>query len=159
MMPIVSLREEVIGYEGARHNIAVYLYHENEGVLRKFFRDAHEGINTQNRDITPPEGHIGYCYNAKKDVFSGDVLEAASHLMFEGEDESTPYRSIAVAPIFNLGTTSGTSSVRGVFIITSDRPGQINREKHEEVVSVLARILSLFFYEADLHLKHGESYV
>ena len=159
MKPIVDLRDEAIGFGEARHNIAVYLYNNSDDVLRMFYRDVHDDIPRKDRDITPPEGHVGYFFNAKKKVFSGDVTEAASHLMFDNEREDTPYQSIAVAPIFDLDKQSGTPKARGVFIVSSDRKNQITEEKHEGLVTAIAEILSLFLSEVDLHLKPGETYV
>lgn len=84
---------------------------------------------------------------------------AAKALRLDDEKESTPYRSIAVAPIFYVDKKSGTDKVRGVSIVTSSEAEQINVESHSELVLSTARIISLFLYEADQHIKSGQSYV
>lgn len=158
MLPLIQKREDAIGYKGAYHNIAIYLYSDEARVLRKFYREAHADIPQRNRDLLPSQGHVGLCYSRKKPIFSPDTMDA-DVLRLDDETESTPYRSIAVAPIFYVDKKGGTDTVRGVFVITSSKEEQIDKESHGELVLSTARIISLFLYEADQHIQPGQSYV
>ena len=157
MFPIIASRE-VIPFRGARYNFAIYLYDDQSDVLKKFYRTHHPSIDVRNRDILPNQGHVGTCFSKEEDIFSPDTLNAPA-LMFRDEDETTPYRSIGAAPISTITSSTGTSKTRGVFIITSDEPGQIRQDQHQTLVNVVALILSLFFDEADQYIQRTQTYV
>lgn len=154
----IDKREEIIGYQGAKYNFAVYLYSERTDRLEKFYREVDNRIDTRNRSWPPGVGHVGLCFARQEAIISEDITKAPA-LMVEKEEEQTDYRSIATSPIFSIGEDNGTTDVRGVFIITSSEPGQLTEERHELFVSTMGWILSLFFHESDQHIAGGQNYV
>lgn len=154
----IDKREEIVGYQGAKYNFAVYLYSEETDRLEKFYREVDSRIDTQNRSWPPGVGHIGLCFARQEAIISEDITKAPA-LMVENEEEQTDYRSIATAPVFRVGEGDETSDVRGVFIITSSEPSQLTEERHELFVSTMGWILSLFFHESDQYIADAENYV
>jgi hypothetical protein len=157
---IIQKRSEVLGFKSdSKYNIAVYLYDDDSNSLKNFFRVSDNRISTRNRSLEPGFGHIGLCYLREKAIISPDVQKAPELTGDMSEGDETDYRSIAAAPIFELNPPGETRRARGVFIVTSDKAGQLTEIQHETLLLSLASILSLLFYHADQYKQTGDKYV
>lgn len=155
----VKRRAKIFNYvTDSRHNIAVYLYSDQSEKLEKFYREADSRIEQKNRPWRPGFGHIGLCFQRKKAIISPDILKAPelSEDLVGADDQV--YRSIATVPIFSLESTSETADAKGVFIVTSDVPGQLTEARHQGLFLIFGRLLSLFFHVVDQNLDKGEHY-
>lgn len=137
MEPWLNLRTEVFWFlEGdALYNFAVYLLN-NEGNLQIVFRSCDSRIQRTDRTWAPGDGHVGMCFARGRTLFSPDTSLVDDILDTGRSSDVNYYRSMASSPIVVNGTK------RGVFIVTSSVPNQLEKEVHTPIVELIATLLA-----------------
>ena len=150
LLPFLTFKEEVFGFRPwDKYSFAVYLYDQEEDLLKCFYREADIGRPLENRNWRPGRGHIGTCFTRKTALISRDVNEL-DFLVEDQEEERGDfdiYRSMASVPIVRGANYPIPEDVEilGVFIVTSDRPQQFSKAEHETLVFDIGFHLSQYF--------------
>lgn len=148
----VSFKAQIFGFKAETlYNFAVYLYNEDEEILRVAWRECDPRINRQDRDWRPREGHVGMCFATRKELFSNNVLES-DELNHDDPEDEEKYVSMVSIPIFHSGdfpddrngSASGSNNTKpiGVFIVTSNVSDQFDRDLHKTFLLSLSYHLS-----------------
>jgi hypothetical protein len=140
--PWISARDSVFWFrdEAALYNVAVYLG-SPDGALEVTYRAHDPRLAPANRSWQAGQGHVGVCYSQGDKLFTADATteEAQRYIgvgIAEREEDFTYYRSMVSAPIMIDNTP------RGVFIVTSSVPGQMEEEIHPPVAELIASLLA-----------------
>jgi len=158
--PLVEFRNELFWFGGeSRYNFTLYLFSENDRLLKVFHRDVDGRIIRKDRAWEPGRGHVGLCFAQRKLLFSPDILQSAELLSDMEEGDKLKYRSFISAPILQSYSDIDKSSVRGVFVVTSSEPDQLDQQTHEIFIKSMTIILAMIFSIADKKLEKGVGYV
>jgi len=162
----VTFRSDIFGFRAKDlYNFAVYLYCEDEDILRVAWRKCDSRIDRKDREWKPGEGHVGLCYARKSEIFSNNVPDSDELERDEPEDDEK-YVSMVSIPIFRSGdfpiSRSSHSGVDqdaeplGVFVVTSSAPNQFDEEIHKSFLLSLSFHLS-FVIERVLNRPESSS--
>jgi hypothetical protein len=150
----IEKRSEVFDFNAkSKHNFAVYLYNEEDDILECTYRYVDDRISTKNRNWEPGEGHVGLCFQRNETIISPDVLDAPLLTYSLTESDRENYRSMASTPLVvyeNSGTAEEPPRKVGVLIVTSSRPDQLKRSRHESTMLILGATLSILLSTVEL---------
>ncbi|WP_374973171.1 GAF domain-containing protein [Spongiibacter marinus] len=150
LWPFVQYREKIFGYNGdSLYNFAIYIYEEEQDVLRLAYRECDNRINTQNRDWQPGKGHVGITFMQKGLRICNDV--AASTELSPSEKSSEYYKSFVSVPIL-APEDDESSNVKpiGVLVVTSSHIGQFEKEIIKIPLETLAKLFGIVVHEVEL---------
>lgn len=145
--PWIQVRSEVFWFTqgDAYYNFSVYLQ-GNAGTLQVVYKKRDDRLVTTeavggkqqpraSREWPVGHGHVGMCFARQRSLFSPDAA-VADDLLDTGRPEDREfYRSLVSTPIMVDG------SARGVLIVTSSVPNQMEKEIHLPIVELIARLL------------------
>ena len=148
----VTFRADIFRFRAEDlYNFAVYLYDENDDVLRVAWRKCDSRIDCQDREWKPGEGHVGMCYARKSEIFSNNVPNSDELERDEPEDDGK-YVSMVSIPVFQSGDFPGNESGSfnaspdaeplGVLVVTSSAPNQFDEKLHKSFLLSLSFHLS-----------------
>jgi hypothetical protein len=141
LQPWIIARETIFWFnEGkALYNFGVYLIAGN-GKLEVRYRVHDDRLQAQNRSWPDGRGHIGVCYSQGRTLFSRDVTEETEQQYIADasaarEEDGNYYRTMVSTPIFV------DNEKRGVFIVTSSVPNQMEKPVHVPIMELVAKLL------------------
>jgi hypothetical protein len=160
LTPMVKDRCDVLGFSGGDdlYNIAIYIWNEEDQVLKLFYRACDDRITRQNRDWKLGLGHVGLCYAKGNLVITPDVSKVPQ-LMFgtDVERDLAYYRSIAAFPIHGKCKEGipTTENPIGVLVVTSSKEGHFRLyDQYELFCLKYADILALYFEYLEIYVQH-----
>jgi len=123
---LVANRTTLFGFrEDDLYNFAVYA--RQGASLHVVAREAHPKIRRRDRPWKIGEGHVGLAAYTRKTHVSPNLRHSAGWNNSYATDAKTYVSAISVP----AGDPNNSSSVAGVFIITSNRPDQFPKEETE----------------------------
>jgi hypothetical protein len=130
-----AYREVLFGFrEDDHHNLAIYWHRDGE--LASIARRAHPEIQRRDRSWPVGTGHVGLCFAEGKTLVSPDLRHTESWVPQHRSDGQNYVSAVAV-PIISAAT------VRGVFVLTSNRRDQFRDLQQTEVLTAESLALLL----------------
>ena len=144
--PWLESRTEIFRFHdgSALYNFAVYEQSEQTKKLKSIWRSYDNRLKVRNREWEPGFGHVGVCFQRGKTLFSDDASAVGDDnaITTDVAEDKLQYRSMLSTPILIDGVK------KGVFVVTSSKPHQFDKELHSPIVEIIAMLLGQA-------MKHG----
>ena len=138
--PWIQSRTEIFSFSdgNAKYNFAIYLT-QDQNNLMLCFRECDTRIVRKDRSWTKGVGHVGKCFALGETSFSDNATldsTTTSERIARPEDQSY-YKSVIAEPI------KVNQDIVGVFIITSSKENQFQKDIHIPCVRAITRLLGI----------------
>ncbi len=139
--PWIQERSDIFWFKDgeAFYNLAIYLFNPTIQELELKFRKCDNRIKRSDRNWGVGVGHVGVCFSRKETSFTNDAIKSPDLTNQETKriEDKNYYKSVIAEPIWDY------NDIIGVFIVTSSKAEQFEKEIHLLPTRLIAKLLAI----------------